>query len=85
MATGWVGVALLTAVGVLRRASWARLLVYAVVGWAALLGTAVAAMGLVMVVNDDPAASPSWPAGSSRSRWRSWPWPARRYDVTPSL
>jgi hypothetical protein len=53
----------LTAVGVLRRAPWARLLGYAVVGWAALLGTAVAAMGLVMVINDDPAASPALAGG----------------------
>ncbi len=53
-----VPLTLVTAVGVLRRAAWSRLLVYAVVGWAALLGTAVAAMALVMVTNDDPAASP---------------------------
>lgn len=52
-----VPLSLLTAVGVLRRAPWARLLAFAVVGWAALLGTAVAAMGVVMMINDDPAAS----------------------------
>ncbi len=53
----------LTAVGVLRRAPWSRLLMYAVIGWAALLGTAVAAMGAVMVINDDPAASPGLVGG----------------------
>ena len=58
-----VPLTLITAVGVLRRAPWSRLLVYAVVGWAALLGTAVAAMGLVMVINDDPAASPALAGG----------------------
>ncbi len=58
-----VPLTLITAVGVLRRAPWSRLLVYAVVGWAALLGTAVAAMGLVMVINDDPAASPGLAVG----------------------
>lgn len=46
-----------TAIGALRRARWARLLLPAVVGWAALLGSAVAAMAIVMAVNDDPAAS----------------------------
>ena len=58
-----VPLTLMTAVGVLRRAPWSRLLVYALVGWAALLGTAVAAMGLVMVINDDPAASPALAGG----------------------
>ncbi len=47
----------LAAVGALRRSAWAPLLLHAVVGWAALLGSAVAAMAVVMVLNDDPAAS----------------------------
>lgn len=52
-----VPLALVAGVGVLRRTSWASKLMYMVVGWGALLGSAVAAMGVVMVVNDDPAAS----------------------------
>ncbi len=54
-----VPVAVVTAIGVTRRAPWATRLMYAVVGWGALLGCAVAAMGVVMVAQDDPAASPS--------------------------
>lgn len=52
-----VPVAIVTAVGVTRRRRWATRLMYAVVGWGALLGSAVAAMGVVMVAHDDPAAS----------------------------
>ncbi len=52
-----VPLSVLTAVGALRRARWAALLTYAVIGWGALLGSAVAAMGVVMVIGDDPAAS----------------------------
>ncbi len=33
------------------------------VGWAALLGTGVAAMGLVTAVNNDPAAGPGLAGG----------------------
>ncbi len=58
-----VPLSVVTAVGLLRRAPWAKLLAYVVVGWAALLGTAVATMGLVMVMNDDPAASPGLAGG----------------------
>ena len=32
-------------------------MMYVAVGWGALLGSAVAGMGVVMVLNDDPAAS----------------------------
>ena len=52
-----VPVALITGIGVLRGVTWANKLMYAVIGWGALLGTAVAGMGVVMVVNGDPAAS----------------------------
>ncbi len=52
-----VPVAVLTAVGAARRTAWATRAMYAVIGWGALLGSAVAAMGLVMVARDDPAAS----------------------------
>ncbi len=52
-----VPVSLLTALGVWRRTAWSGLLAVAVIGWGALLGGAVAAMGVVMVLNDDPAAS----------------------------
>ena len=58
-----VPVAVLTAVGILRRAEWAPRAMYAVIGWGALLGSAVAAMGVVMVARDDPAASPVVTAG----------------------
>lgn len=37
---------------------WAAKAMYVVVGWLALVGPAVAAMGIAMEVNDDPAASP---------------------------
>ncbi len=47
------------AVGLARRARWAIRMMYAVIGWGALLGSAVAGMGVVMVVNDDPAGSPA--------------------------
>ena len=52
-----------TAVGVARRAGWATRAMYALLGWGALLGSAVAAMGVVMVARDDPAASPAAAAG----------------------
>lgn len=52
-----VPLALLTALGVWRRADWAGLLAVAVIGWGALLGSAVSAMAVVMVLNNDPAAS----------------------------
>jgi len=52
-----VPVTVATCVGILRGATWANKLMYTVIGWGALLGTAVAGMGVVMVVNDDPAAS----------------------------
>lgn len=40
-----------------RRALWANKLVYTVIGWGALLGSAVAGMGVVMMASSDPAAS----------------------------
>ncbi|MDX1568564.1 MAG: hypothetical protein R3223_12230 [Longimicrobiales bacterium] len=40
-----------------RAPAWARKTAYAVVGWFALVGTAVAAMGVAMVLDDDPNAS----------------------------
>ena len=44
-------------VGVVRGARWAHKALYLVVGWFALVGPAVAAMAIVMYVNDDPNAS----------------------------
>lgn len=58
-----VPLALITALGVWRRADWSGLLAVAVIGWGALLGSAVAAMAAVMVVNGDPAASIPLTAG----------------------
>lgn len=52
-----VPLAVITAVGVLRRAPWASLPVYAALGSGTLLGSAVAAMGVVMVLRNDPAAN----------------------------
>jgi hypothetical protein len=57
-----LGVALPTliaaCVGLLRERAWALKALYAVVGWLALVGPAVAGMALTMYVNDDPNASP---------------------------
>jgi hypothetical protein len=44
-------------VGLLRGARWATVGLYAAIGWFALVGVAVAAMGVSMYVNDDPNAS----------------------------
>ena len=47
-----------TGVALMRGGSaWAHKALYVVVGWLALVGPAVAAMGIAMVVNDDPSAS----------------------------
>lgn len=40
-------------------AVWARKATYAVVGWFALVGTSVAAMGAAMIIDGDPNASPA--------------------------
>ena len=47
-----------TAVGLLRRRDWAARAFYAVLGWYAAVPGSVAAMALVMLGRDDPAASP---------------------------
>lgn len=44
-------------VGLGRRTPWAHKALYAVVGWFALVGPAVAGMAITMYVNDDPNAS----------------------------
>jgi len=46
-----------TCAGLLRSATWSGKALFTVVGWFALVGTAVAAMGITMYVNDDPNAS----------------------------
>jgi hypothetical protein len=43
--------------GVLRGVAWGVKALYAVVGWFALVGAAVAGMGIAMYANDDPYAS----------------------------
>ena len=48
-----------TAVGLFRRAAWSGTGLYAVVGWFALVPVSVAAMAIVMLVNDDPHAATS--------------------------
>jgi hypothetical protein len=52
-----VPVMVATSMGLWKDASWSRPLLFLAVGWGALLGSAVAGMGVVMVLNDDPAAS----------------------------
>jgi hypothetical protein len=47
-----------TAVGLLRRASWSKRLTYAYTGFQTLLTGAVASMAVAMVVRDDPSANP---------------------------
>jgi hypothetical protein len=44
-------------IGVRRGLCWAPKALYTVVGWFGLVGPAVAAMGIAMELNDDPAAS----------------------------
>ena len=44
-------------IGSLRRVSWSRKALYAVIGWFALVPPSVAAMGIAMVANDDPNAA----------------------------
>jgi hypothetical protein len=58
-----VPAALTTGVGLLRGLAWARKTMYALVGWLALLGSAVAAMGITMLVRDDPDASVALTSG----------------------
>ncbi len=52
-----VPVAVAAGVGVLRGAPRAQQALYALVAWFTLLGAAVAAMAMTMLINDDPAAS----------------------------
>jgi hypothetical protein len=47
----------LAGVGILRVRSWVAKVKYAAAGWAALLGSSVAGMAIVMQVTGDPAAS----------------------------
>ena len=58
-----VPAALAAALGLRRHASWARTAAYAVIGWFALVPAAVAAMAIVMQVNDDPNTSTGATAG----------------------
>lgn len=51
-----VPIALATGLGLLRGSAWANKAAYALLGWGAMLGSAVAGMAVVMQVNDDPAA-----------------------------
>lgn len=52
-----VPAAIAAGVGLLRHKIWGTKVMYAVIGWGALLGSAVAGMAIVMQVNDDPTAS----------------------------
>jgi hypothetical protein len=52
-----VPAAIAAGVGLIRRTPWAAKVMYAVIGWGALLGSAVAGMAIVMQINDDPTAS----------------------------
>lgn len=53
-----IPVGLLTAIGLMRRASWSSRMAYAVVGFQTLLVSAVASMAVVMSKRDDPGANP---------------------------
>jgi hypothetical protein len=48
---------IVTCAGLLRSATWSGKALFTVIGWFALVGTAVAAMGITMYINDDPNAS----------------------------
>lgn len=52
-----VPAALATAIALRRHVPWARTAAYAVIGWFTLVPAAVAAMAIVMTINDDPNAS----------------------------
>lgn len=52
-----VPTAVVAAVGLRRHRAWARTAAYAVIGWFALVPAAVAAMAIVMQMNDDPDAT----------------------------
>ncbi|MEZ5406844.1 MAG: hypothetical protein R2761_02400 [Acidimicrobiales bacterium] len=52
-----VPAATVTAIALRRHLPWARTAAYALIGWFALVPAAVAAMAIVMTVNDDPNAS----------------------------
>ena len=52
-----VPAAVATAVGLLKDRSWSRKALFAVVGWFALVPPSVAAMSVVKIVRDDPAAN----------------------------
>lgn len=52
-----VPAAIATAIGLRWHTAWARAAAYAVIGWFALVPAAVAAMAIVMQVNDDPNAT----------------------------
>lgn len=52
-----VPLAVAAGVGLLRNAGWAQRFMYVVLGWGSLLGSAVAGMAVVMLINDDPTAS----------------------------
>jgi hypothetical protein len=58
-----VPLALVTAVGLLRQAAWADAVANAIVGAYTLVGASVTGMGLTMLLNDDPDASPALAAG----------------------
>lgn len=45
------------AIALLRRASWARLAAYALIGWFSLVPASVAAMAITMLLRDDPLGS----------------------------
>lgn len=52
-----VPLAIAAGIGLLRNTPWSTLLMYGVIGWGALLGSAVAGMAIVMQANGDPTAS----------------------------
>lgn len=54
-----------SAVALVRGTSWGLKALYAIIGWFALVPPSVAAMGIAMIANDDPGASPGQVIGLS--------------------
>ena len=53
----FIPIVVITAVGIWRRAPWARLAMVTIVGWFTIISVAVGTMSLTMVINDDRYAS----------------------------
>ena len=79
----------------MRGQAWAKKALYGIVGWLALVGVAVAAMSVTMLVHEDPAVTSSQTTAflaaaaifTSLAIWLHWPLttsPNKSDDVTRS-